>query len=329
MKSGISIIVCCYNSAARIPATLKHLSLQHTAPNLDWEIILVDNASTDNTQQTAKEAWEKLGTNVDFKIVEQPKKGLANAREMGVEKAKYDVLIFCDDDNWFEKDYVQNAFTIMKSNEQIGALGGNGIAISDEPLPAWFEKNKFCYASFPQADKEGDLIDPVSTLYGAGLVVSREALELLSNKKFKPLLTDRVGSMLTSGGDTELCYAIRLVGYKLWYSETLKFSHYLPSSRLSEAYLCKLVSAMSYCSGMLIIYGYVLNEKHINGFTWLKDATYQVFFLIGSVLKYLFGRASLLEKKLNLAFSCSRVQSVFHQLGYYRFRYQQVLQLKK
>ena len=58
---GISIIICCYNSAKRLHETLKHLALQQVSDTIHWEVILVNNNSTDATTQIALEIWNGLG----------------------------------------------------------------------------------------------------------------------------------------------------------------------------------------------------------------------------------------------------------------------------
>lgn len=54
IRAGVSIVICCYNSASRLPETLQHIAEQEVAANISWEVIVVDNASTDNTQEIAK-----------------------------------------------------------------------------------------------------------------------------------------------------------------------------------------------------------------------------------------------------------------------------------
>ena len=326
---GVSVIVCCFNSAARLRQTLKHLSLQKT-DGIDCEVVLVDNASTDQSKEIALALWDEFGrSTVPLKIIDQPVQGLSKAREKGIDAALYDILIFCDDDNWLEDNYLRDAVSVMESQSQVGALGGIGTAITDIPLPPWFEQYKGCYACYPQGQQDGELTDTYAFLYGAGMVVKREVLQLLSAKNFVPILPDRVGTALTSGGDTELSYAIRLVGYKLWFTSKLKFSHYLAPSRLSDAYLYRLISSMSYCSGILIVYNYVLTGKKVNATVWLKDAIYQLFFFVRTSIVYVVSNDSLLSRKLDFAFSYNRMLSVFGQLGLYRSRFRQILQLKE
>lgn len=312
-----------------MPETLRHLSLQKTAQSLSWEIILVDNASTDDTKAVAKNEWtEQDKSSVPLKIIDQPIQGLSFARAKGIEASAYDILIFCDDDNWLESNYIQDAYSLVNSDLRIGALGGTGIAVSDSVLPNWFDKYKYSFACYAQGECDGELTNPKATLYGAGLVVRREVLIELNKKKFKPLLTDRIKTKLVSGGDTELCYAIRLIGYKLSFSERLKFFHYLPEDRLTENYLQRLNKSLAYCSASLIIYRYVLLGKEVTRLLWWKDISYQLIMLCNSFVRLLTRANPAFEKRLDFDFSINTLKGIVHQFGTYRSRYNQLLKLK-
>jgi len=61
----------------------------------------------------------------------------------------------------------------------------------------------------------------------------------------EPLLVDRQGGQLNSGGDGEICCWYIFAGYRLWYDEDLKFSHFIPASRLTKEYYQHLVAGFS------------------------------------------------------------------------------------
>ena len=129
MSRGVSIIICCYNSALRLPETLKHLALQQTTAS--WEVIVVNNNSTDATSQVANEEWDKSGVPAIFRIVEEPTPGLAAARNKGIVEAKYDYLIYCDDDNWLSPNYVADVYELFEKDSTIGIIGGNGTPVTE------------------------------------------------------------------------------------------------------------------------------------------------------------------------------------------------------
>lgn len=147
---GVSIIICCYNSESKIAKTLGHISKQKTRTNVLWETILVNNASADNTKAVCESTWNAFKNPNPFYIVDQPVPGLIAARKKGISKARYDYIVFCDDDNWLSPDYIQTAFEIFEENPNIGVCGGYNTPVSDVPLPFWFERFHRSYATGEQ-----------------------------------------------------------------------------------------------------------------------------------------------------------------------------------
>ena len=314
--NGVSVIICCYNSVFRIRETLRHLYLQKTDASLLWEIVVVNNASTDATEKIILDYWTGLNSSIKLHVINEPRPGLSYAREKGINSSKYDVVIFCDDDNRLFENYVQVAFDLMRSNSHIGAAGGEGIAVTDGELPYWFKDHKL-FASYRQADKSGELSGTNAALYGAGMVVRREAIEHLNSLGAKFLLSDRTGSNLTSGGDYELCYLIKLTGYKLWFDDRLKFFHYMPPQRLTHDYLFKLINNVAYSGMNLVLYHYAINGKKVTRFTWLFDVAYRINFLIKNSIKAFFVKDKF-QRGVIMSSSWSSLKGVVHQFGKYR-----------
>jgi hypothetical protein len=237
-------------------------------------------------------------------------------------------LVFCDDDNWFQPDFVKNAYSIMASDPLIGAAGGEGRAVTDGKLPDWFEDHKSYYACYRQRSEDGELSGSTAFLYGAGLVVRKRLFLELHAGGLETVLTDRTGTKLSSGGDNEFCYLIRLRGYKLWYSSRLQFFHYLPQARLTEKYLYRLITAIAYSSMKLIIYHYVLTGKKVTRITWIYDFSYRALLLINAVFKAPFVKGSFQRKTL-VSGSWQAFLAVLDQFGTYRKSYRRLLALKK
>src|SRR5687767_6070519 len=134
---GVSVIICCYNSASRISETLRHLANQNVPSGIHWEVILVDNGSTDNTQEVAQNFWIVECSSVPLKIVREEKPGLSHARERGITESRYDIIIFCDDDNLLCDTYIQRASYVMASDNRIGIAGGWCEARVQESFDDW------------------------------------------------------------------------------------------------------------------------------------------------------------------------------------------------
>jgi len=251
---GVSIILCCYNSSTRLPQTLSYLAKQKVSQGLSWEIIVVDNASKDKTAEVAHQLWGKYCGGASLRVVMENKPGLSYARKRGVKESKFTTLIFCDDDNWFSEDYIEKAYNIMKSDAEIGILGGYGTPVFDGIKPGWFEYFKSFYAVGEQDESVARDLNGFRYLYGAGMVVNKLAWEELYLKGFESLTTDRIGNKLVSGGDTELCFAVQILGYSVKYNAALRFQHFIPASRLTLSYCIALASGIGYSSDLLFPY---------------------------------------------------------------------------
>tara|TARA_R110002012_G_scaffold48720_4_gene126572 strand:+ start:732 stop:1709 length:978 start_codon:yes stop_codon:yes gene_type:complete len=253
MQKGVSVVISTYNGKKTIGFALEYLAKQIC--NCPCEIILVDNASTDGTKDFCDTWWDKNGNpSISYKSFFQPIPGKSHAQEMGYSEASYEYLLVCDDDNLLDPNYVQLAFDIMESNPDIGALGGWCDAMFEGEKPEWFDTYEKYFAVGIQSDVSGDITNKKGCLYGAGMVIRKSHWLQLNELGFKPLLTCRKGDSLSSGGDTEYCYALRLLGYKIWYDERLHFFHYMLAKRVTIEYVSKVRKAISYSNFVCEVY---------------------------------------------------------------------------
>jgi glycosyltransferase involved in cell wall biosynthesis len=260
---GVSIIICCYNSAKRLPKTLLCLADQIVDSNIKWEILVVDNASKDGTRIVAEYECKKLFTAIDYKIVNEPEPGLSSARRKGIDEAGFEYLLFCDDDNWLKSDYVQTAFNIMKNDANLGVVGGQNRAEYEIPPPKWFLENPSTFAIGRQSSESGDITDSKGYSWGAGFVVKKSIFERLHNDGFEFVLTDRKGEQLTTGGDKELCLAIKKLGYRIFYDERLILKHYMPSTRYDLNNFLKLSFQNGKASFVYDVYNGKVNNYNL------------------------------------------------------------------
>lgn len=260
LPAGVSVVICCHNSAKRLPQTLAHLAAQQLDSSVSWEVIVVDNASTDDTARVARESWPSSSA-APLRVVHEPQLGLNYARSLGFSESRYEFVCLVDDDNWVSPEWVQTVFEVMSEHADVGACGGFIEEACETDPPWWFERYKSCYAPGAQGQEEGGDVTWRGFLMGAGLTVRKSAWDQLINNGFNFLLVDRQGTALSAGGDHELCLAVCLAGWKLWYEPRLRLRHFLPSDRLQWSLLRRQCQGAGMCEAGLDPYRFILSDN--------------------------------------------------------------------
>lgn len=265
--TGVSILICCYNAAARITPTLQHLQKQQFSEAINWEVIVVDNASADNTSEIAKKVWEKNPV-TDFVLLHEEKLGVMNARFSGINRAKYSIISFVDDDNWVEEGWVSKVYKVFAADSQIGACGGKNEAVFNGSPPAWFHLFTNYFAVGKQADESSYVDESRGYLWGAGLSFRKSLWEELQKRGFKNFNTSRTGDRTGAGEDSELCFAFRLLGYHIYYHNDLTLQHYITERRMHFSYLEKILEGFGRSNVYLDCYRVLLSPRATRLNSW-------------------------------------------------------------
>lgn len=305
MTDGISIVICTYNGKDKLVPTLEHIVNQNC--NFPYELILVDNASTDGTKEFVDQWWKLYGRkDVKYTSLIEPKPGKTFAQELGFSAVRHKFILICDDDNWFSRDYLLQAHDILISNPKIGMLGGMGEAVSNAELPHWFENHKHMYAVGPQDKNEGNITKTKGFVYGAGSVIRTDNwMAITSNAEL--LLSCRTGDSLVTGGDNEMGYLIVQSGLEVhWYS-SLKFKHYIPSNRLNIDYLVKLRAGVAIVFEILKYYKKKLGIRtNQSRHTVLEDFFESAYSLLKIPINYLLNRIHYRSMRMQMGFHSVR-----------------------
>ncbi len=279
---GVSVIICCYNGASRLPQTLRHLALQQVPAEISWEIIIVDNASTDDTYTVASAEWEQYSLpGVGFKILSELKQSKYYALSKGVDNASYEYIIICDDDNWLNSDYVSVAYHTINSNIKFAAAGGQSTAVADIKIPDWFWHYQNNYAVGSPKAASGDISDK-GYLWGAGMIFRRSLYKKV-NFNLPGILLGPGPKEVSRSEDVELCMRFILSGYKLYYDEKLIFRHHIASNRLTDSYRDQLLNVGPYENRVLNLYR---KQIGLNNLSALK----KTLLLFISWLRYLISK---------------------------------------
>jgi GT2 family glycosyltransferase len=163
-------------------------------------------------------------------------------------------IAFVDDDNILEAGWLNAIAQAIRFVPQAGAIGGRVVLDWEQPPPFFLKNFGFCFAE----QEPGGVARELDSLVGAGMVVRREAL-LACGWIERPLLADRVGERLVSGGDVEIAQRIRGAGYALWYTPDAVLRHRIPPSRATWRYLLRAN------------YGLGASEALVSALTWPGD----------------------------------------------------------
>ena len=102
MNKNITIIIPLYNKEKYIYKCLNSILLQSYG---FYEVLIIDDGSTDNSAKICEEFYSK---DKRFKYFSKENGGVSSARNLGIEKAKYDYIVFVDADDYIEEDYLKS-----------------------------------------------------------------------------------------------------------------------------------------------------------------------------------------------------------------------------
>lgn len=238
-EHGVSIVICCYNSEARLPQTLEHIWNQISPRSSEIEVILVDNNCTDNTVAVANQSYLGSHQKIPLNIVKEPIAGLTSARITGIRRARYETIVLCDDDNWLDENYCVVAQEILSEYPSVSLAGGCSYRVTETEPPDWFESISGAWA-IGESNYQGFLNGEDAFLRGAGLVIRRSRFLALLDSGFTFLTSDRKGSNLSSGGDAEISRAFVIMGDQLYFDRRLCLQHWIAANRLTREYALRL-----------------------------------------------------------------------------------------
>lgn len=304
MKSGVSIALCTYNRGEKIKPTLLSIFKQKQINFSKFELLIIDNASTDNTSRICQKFITEnhfLGT---YKIIKEPNPGAVNARLRATKEASFKWILICDDDNELDENYLEISLKILEQNRHIGALGGKGIAGFEAAKPIWFDKHSSSYAVGEQNAICGQLSQYNPALYGAGTFFNNEALLKIFSTGFNAIMIGPNQQNLTRGEDTEWCYLLKLMGYEIWYDESLKFIHHFNKERLNWDYYLRLKKGIASGAGLLFSYHFLLMNNKGKLYNYFAKYFQQTIKLL------------LLYFKLSLKKSFNKIKNSEDELGF-------------
>lgn len=249
---ALSLIICTHNPRTDyLSRTLDGLKVQDMSTD-DWEFLLVDNASTEAVKPRFDISWHPNGVNLH-----ESELGLTPARLCGIRHARGSLLLFVDDDNILEPNYVRDAIRIGQEHPQLGVWGGQqtGEFEIDPPEQIRPHLDMLAIRSVPRAIWS-NLYSWETTPAGAGMVIRANIAQAYLKKSVESTLMqglDRKGNSLASGGDIDMAYTAVDMGFGAGLFPELRLTHLIGKGRLTEEYMLRIKAGITY-SGMIVEY---------------------------------------------------------------------------
>lgn len=241
----ITLIVCTYNRCDSLRPLLESVAQSVVPDNVEWEVLIVDNNSSDRTREIVEEF--SRSNSVQCRYCFEPQQGKSFALNSGIREARGDILVFTDDDVTVESNWLQNLTANLHGSESAGAAG-RVLRTWTCPRPPWlsleprYEKMAWALVSFDLNREAGEL-PPWYPPVGANMAFRKEMFS--KHGGFRVDLGPRGHDIGISpwqkalGGvyeDTEFGRRLLESGERLRYEPSAVVNHPVPERRLTKDY---------------------------------------------------------------------------------------------
>ncbi len=240
-----SVAIPIYNGESRLPKVLERLRSQTGVEHLNWEIIVVDNNSTDGIAKLIQEYQASWCDNVPLRYCFEAEQGVAFARQRAIQEARGELVGFLDDDNLPALNWVHAACEFEQEHPKAGAYASQIHGLFEVEPPTDLKRIIF-YLAITERGSEPLLYEPrkKGVPPGAGLVVRR--LVWKDHVPQRLFLLGRVASSMLAGEDAEALLYIHRAGWEIWYNPAMEVEHVIPQERLEKNYLISLMRGIGF-----------------------------------------------------------------------------------
>lgn len=232
-----SIIIPTYNRSNYLRKCLKAVAKLDTDPTI-FEIMVVDNNSTDDTRQVCRE-FRQSHPGLQFRYLNETKQGVSHARNRAIVEACGDILCFLDDDSPPMPQWLNN---LLKSfgDERVGCAGGPSILdFNGQSIPPWLRGDlQSLLSAYGLPYKTPTQITRWDEFpFACNMAIRRKVFSDTSSLRVD---LGRFGRKLLTGAETELINRISKVGWKVMYIPDAQVHHQVAPERLEKSYIYRI-----------------------------------------------------------------------------------------
>ncbi len=249
VKAGL--VLCTHNPRLAYLARCLQGLRNQTLPLDQWELALIDNASDEPLSARVDLSWHPRS-----KHVREERLGLTHARLCGLAETAADLLVFVDDDNVLNANYLETALAIANAWPMLGTWGGQCLAEFEVP-PAEHLTPHLESLAIRTCDRDSWSNLPTwsdAFPYGAGMCVRRKVMiqyRTIATSSPVRLSLDRSGKSLFSAGDYDINLTACDIGLGCGVFQALELVHIIPAQRVAEDYMLRLEYGLKYSNTVL------------------------------------------------------------------------------
>jgi len=226
----ISVLIATRDRCQLLEMTINHL-IHQSLKNIRWEIIVIDNGSTDNTIHTLARAQTQL----PLTVLQEPIPGKNGALNKALNIVRGDLLVFTDDDIEPSSQWLADLFSASRRWPTYSIFCGPVFPTYPEETPAWLREHKFAapaFAEFVIAAQEGPLHSSI-TPFGPNYAIRANRLkDLRFCTQIGPC-----GKNYPMGGETELLRRLVARGERIIYVPSASVKHYIGPHQIKLEWL--------------------------------------------------------------------------------------------
>lgn len=222
----ITSIICTYNLCEELKKAIQSLTRQ-TLAKKDYEILVVDNASTDGTREVVKQ----FETEENLRYIFEPNPGLSHARNIGWQEAQGGIIAYLDHDAIACPEWLECILDAFLTVPDVGAVGGKVRPIWGAPRPVWLSDKMMHSLSVLDWSDAPIFLTDEQWLVGANISFPRNLLEEVGG--FSADLS-RMGKNLLSNDEILMLKQIKARGFKVFYHPQIMVEHLVPANRLRK-----------------------------------------------------------------------------------------------
>lgn len=236
----ISVVICTYNRSAYIQDAMDSLYTQ-TLPRNAYEVIVVNNNSTDRTQEVCEE-YLRTHADAHFYYYNEPRQGASFARNTGAAHAKAPLLCFMDDDAIADRDYLERIANFFETHPDAGGLGGRIIPRYIPSEPKWMSHYVSSLVGHFHYAEEVAVFAPNKYPLESNMIIRKQDFDAI--KGFNSALPGVVGTLRIGGEGKDFFFRLKELGRTIYYDPAIRVQHVVETAKLTREYMYRVASGI-------------------------------------------------------------------------------------